>query len=364
VHSFIVPVGITSISVQALGGSGGGSFNSQVGGAGALLTEDLAVTPGDTYFVHVAGNGETATATSNGAGFNGGGGAPDLGGAGGGGGASDIRLATDALGARVMVAAGGGGLSASENGGSANSNGGTGGSGCSDPAATAGTVIAGGTGGGGCDGTSGTDGSLGQGGDAGGRASGDDGGGGGGGGVYGGGGGGAYGSGAGGSSVFGAGASNTVSSLGTIGATPFVTISYDVGDATAVAVTASKATITADGSSTSIITAHVTDASLTGVPGDTIVFSSTDAAQTFGPVSDNGDGTYTTLLTSSTTVHTATVTATDTTSESDPSGTVAITQTAILATTGVDPGPALGLAALLLLVGAGALAVRRRTIGI
>jgi hypothetical protein len=266
VDVFVVPVGITSIHVQTLGGSGGGSFGTQVGGAGVLLTEDLAVTPGDTYFVHVAGNGHAATATSNGAGFNGGGGAPDLGGAGGGG-ASDVRLATDTLGARVIVAGGGGG-----------------------------------------------------------------------------GGGGAYGSGAGGSSVFGAGSSNTASSIDTIGTAPFVTISYDVTDATTVTVTASKATITADGSSTSIITAHATDTALTPVPGDTIVFSSTDAAQTFGPVTDNGDGIYTTVLTSSTTVHTTTITATDTTAPSDPSGTVGIAQTAILAATGVDPSPTLGLA--------------------
>jgi LPXTG-motif cell wall-anchored protein len=202
-YTFVVPVGITSIHVQALGGSGGGSWASQVGGAGALLTEDLAVTPGGHLFRSCCGQRYNCDRYSNGAGINGGGGAPNLGGGGGGGGASDLRLGADTLDARIVVAA-------------------------------------------------------------------------------------------------------------------------------------------------------------EAVPGDAVVFTSTDTAQSFGPVTDNGDGSYSSVLTSSMTVHTATITATDTTSQSDPSGTIGITQTVVLATTGVDATPALGLATLLLVLGLGLMAIRRR----
>ncbi|HEX4058243.1 MAG TPA: glycine-rich protein [Galbitalea sp.] len=361
VHAFIVPVAITTIHVLAQGGSGGGNSDTTVAGAGALIGADLTVTPGDKYFVNVASNGVTATATFDGAGVNGGGGAPDLAGAGGGGGASDLRLGADTLASRVLVAAGGGGLDGWTDGADAGSNAPVNNpsSLCFDPAATAGTSVTFGIGGGGCDGTPGADGALGVGGDGGPRASGGDGGGGGGGGLYGGGGAGPYGGGAGGSSYEEPSASGVTSALGSVGAAPFVSVSYDVTDATTVTVTASKPSIAADGSSKTVVTADVTDAEGTGIPGETVTIDSTDTGQLFGPLIDNGDGTYSSVVTSSTTVHLTTITVTDISVQNDPDGTVNVNQTAILATTGVDPGPALWLAALLLLAGLALVSARR-----
>ncbi len=352
-YSFVVPLGVSSLHVEALGGSGGGSWSGRVGGAGALLTADIPVTPGATVYVHVAGNGSLATA-----GDNGGGGAPGFGGAGGGGGASDVREAGDTLAARILVAGGGGGLDGFISGAPAGSDS-TNGGGCADPAATAGSLVAGGTGGGGCDGTGGTNGSLGVGGDGGERASGNDGGGGGGGGYFGGGGGGAYGGGAGGSSFTEAGASNVTSALGAIGAAPYVTISYEIPPAASVAVTTSKTSIAADGTSTAVVTATLTDAFGTRVAGDTVVFGSSDPGQSFSPVTDNGDGTYTATVTSSTTVHVTVISASDQSVVPAISGTVSIAQVAILAATGTDPTGGLVAAVILLLAGAAVLAPRR-----
>ena len=47
------------------------------------------------------------------------------------------------------------------------------------------------------------------------------------------------------------------------------------------------------------------------MPGEAVVFSSTDPGQTLGTVADGGDGAYTVEVTSSTTVGAATITATD-----------------------------------------------------
>jgi hypothetical protein len=125
-QSWIVPTGVTSIHVVAIGGKGGAGDESQpgaIGGFGAMASGDIAVTPGQTLFVEVGGNGATATNGSSGApgagGFNGGavGGVGDAGvnddGGGGGGGASDVRTTPSAsggsAGSRLLVAGGGGG---------------------------------------------------------------------------------------------------------------------------------------------------------------------------------------------------------------------------------------------------------------
>ena len=97
-------------------------------------------------------------------------------------------------------------------------------------------------------------------------------------------------------------------------------------------ITASPTSIPADGTSTSTITVELRDASGTPLTsgGDNVQLST--SAGTLGAVNDNGDGTYTTTLTSSSTGGSATV-----------SGTVngsAITDTAIVTFTG--PGPPSG----------------------
>ena len=103
-QTFTVPAGVTSLEAVAVGGNGGSTGGS--GGAGARVAGELTVTPGETLYIEVGGNGEDG-------GFNGGGS-----GGGGGGGASDMRTSPLAAGLfpddRVIVAGGGGG--AGENG--------------------------------------------------------------------------------------------------------------------------------------------------------------------------------------------------------------------------------------------------------
>ncbi|TFB73217.1 hypothetical protein E3O06_08265 [Cryobacterium glaciale] len=94
-QTFTVPDGITSLDITLVGGSGG-SWPSYPGGAGASVTQSIAVTPGQSLYVLVAGNGQNGSYDGGGAGgYNGGGwggGSPysTWVGAGGGGG-SDIR---------------------------------------------------------------------------------------------------------------------------------------------------------------------------------------------------------------------------------------------------------------------------------
>jgi hypothetical protein len=194
-QTFKVPGGVTSIHVVAIGGSGGAS-GAVLGGEGASVTGDVTVTPGDTIYFEVGGNGLSSGLGGGLGGFNGGGDGGSSS-AGGGGGASDIRtspledgLAPDL---RLIVAAGGGGagaegeISAGAAGGAAGSDGAD--TTTENPGGNAGTATEGGAGGEGFFGFGG-DGELGLGGAGG--ASGFSGGtgGGGGGGYYGGGGGG------------------------------------------------------------------------------------------------------------------------------------------------------------------------------
>jgi hypothetical protein len=245
-QEFTVPSGITSLTAAAIGGSGGDhigqSSSGTPGGLGASVSASFTVTPGQTLFVEVGGNGsDWVPSNSAPGGFNGGGSAPsyfqsffDLGGAGGGG-ASDIRTepATNSasLSSRLLVAGGGGGSSIDGSGGNAGS----------DASAShynsggfAGTSAAGGAGGSG-GGSSGSSGTLGSGG-AGGVQ---DGGAGGGGGLYGGGGGATYGGGGGGSSL------GTVN--GVTGNAASVTLIYSPA-ISSLAVTSSSASVTAGGS--------------------------------------------------------------------------------------------------------------------
>jgi len=105
-QTFVVPAGVTSITVEALGAQGG-SAGAVAGGLGGSATATLAVTPGEQLQVNVGGQGGSPAGGCNG---GGGGGAPVAGSGGrGGGGASDVRRGAFALADRLVVAGGGGG---------------------------------------------------------------------------------------------------------------------------------------------------------------------------------------------------------------------------------------------------------------
>jgi hypothetical protein len=132
-QNYVVPAGVTSLEVQAVGADGGANDNGegpQPGGTGEMVRGELGVgagsviKPGETLYVEVGGDGSGAVAGGGGGGFNGGGagggaGAEGLGAAAGGGGASDVRFCSrtatacangvpDTL-TRLIVAGGGGG---------------------------------------------------------------------------------------------------------------------------------------------------------------------------------------------------------------------------------------------------------------
>jgi hypothetical protein len=84
-----------------------------------------------------------------------------------------------------------------------------------------------------------------------------------------------------------------------------------VGLPTAVLVAVAPSKIVADGKSTATVTAAVVDAAFEAIAGEPVTFSTNDPGVSIGQVTDHGDGTYTATLTSSTTVHQVTVTASD-----------------------------------------------------
>jgi len=109
-QTLTVPAGVTAVSIEAYGAQGGTarSGNGNLGGKGGYAKGNLAVTPGQTLYVYVGGQGGGAYNTIlEGAGWNGGG--HSNGSGDGGGGASDIRVSGIALSNRVIVAGGGGG---------------------------------------------------------------------------------------------------------------------------------------------------------------------------------------------------------------------------------------------------------------
>ncbi len=126
-QQFVVPPGVTSVQVELVGGYGGSGNAGIPGGIPATDTATLTVSPGETLYAEVAGNGQSATGTTNDGGYGGGGdgairaflfGSAPTGG--GGGGASDVQRcpinATNAecgghsaLSSRLLVAGGGGG---------------------------------------------------------------------------------------------------------------------------------------------------------------------------------------------------------------------------------------------------------------
>ena len=140
-QEFTVPLGVSSVRVEAIGAPGGMGFGGVPGGVGADVVGTLPVTAGEVLYVEVAATG-----------FNGGG-SGGLGG-GSGGDASDVRTipmgSSGTLESRLLVAAGGGGGGGNEfginagNGGAAGNPGTNGGSG---PGGGAGTLTGGGAGG-------------------------------------------------------------------------------------------------------------------------------------------------------------------------------------------------------------------------
>ncbi len=85
------------------------------------------------------------------------------------------------------------------------------------------------------------------------------------------------------------------------------------GPAAQITLTLSPTLISADGSSQTTATATVTDASGMPIAGEVVAISSSDFRQSVSPVpaTDNGDGTYTSTITSSTTPSASTITAAD-----------------------------------------------------
>jgi hypothetical protein len=99
-----------------------------------------------------------------------------------------------------------------------------------------------------------------------------------------------------------------------------------IGNAATVGVRVDPATITADGRSGAKVTVAVRDADGTGVPAERIKLSSSDHGQRFGKLTDNEDGTYSALLTGSTTPGANTITATDLSVSPPVSGSTTLTQ--------------------------------------
>src|SRR5690242_13053427 len=87
-QEFVVPGGVRSLQVVAIGGQGAVDSTAFArGGFGARVSAQMSVTPGQRLYVVVGGNGEGSRG-----GFNGGGdGGATCARGGGGGGASDVR---------------------------------------------------------------------------------------------------------------------------------------------------------------------------------------------------------------------------------------------------------------------------------
>ncbi len=123
VQTWVVPQGVTWITVVADGAQGGNGGNGGEGRSG------VAVTPGETLWIRVGGDGGTVGSSqadpSLPGGYNGGGYSAVA----NGGGASDVRRGADDLQHRVVVGGGGGGGGVGAGGVGGGTNGGNGGDG-------------------------------------------------------------------------------------------------------------------------------------------------------------------------------------------------------------------------------------------
>jgi hypothetical protein len=339
-QSFTVPVGVSSVRVQAIGAAGESGFSggpghvSAPGGAGADVIGALPVAAGETLYVEVAQHG------FNGGGFGGPGG-------GDGGDSSDVRTVSAAsagtLESRLLVAAGGGGGGGVFNSGAGGIGGDAGSPGTSgtgegfSAGGGAGTLTGGGAGGASCTFPgpwTGSGGSSGRGGNGGFDFGAPLTGGGGGGGGYSGGGGGegscpflglntAGGGGGGGSSFVFGGASFSSFGAASLVTTPVVSITYATPasatpDTTAIAFAATQPlqtlsppqtlTITNEGGNPLILSAEVFEGSTPGLPtdspGDFLIGSSSclgpiafeDSCQLSVRFAPQGEGTRTGTL--------------------------------------------------------------------
>src|SRR5436190_6532580 len=140
-QTFVVPPGITSVTIDAYGANGGGDPNDLPNAKGGEVIATIAVTSGETLVILVGGLGGQFGP----GGFNGGGD-----GGSGGGGASDVRQGGSALPNRVVLAAGGGGATSvrgGDGGGTTGAAGGSSSSPCGGSGGQGATSTAGGAGG-------------------------------------------------------------------------------------------------------------------------------------------------------------------------------------------------------------------------
>lgn len=144
--SFLVPTGVTSLTLKLWGGAGGGGGGGSTaagapGGSGGYITSTIAVTPGETLSAYVGGAGSGGTYSGAGSGAGGGG---------GGGGFTSIYRGATAL-AIASGGGGGGGGRATLAGGGGGSGGGTSGingtAGGTTTSGSGGTATTGGSGG-------------------------------------------------------------------------------------------------------------------------------------------------------------------------------------------------------------------------
>lgn len=111
-QSFVIPAGVTSISIEALGAEGSPPYGSWSGtntpGNGAEVLTNLQVTPRQTYYVNVGGSSGSYVGGYNGGGYGSTGYCYDYcpGNGGGGGGFSAVL---NSSGSYVVIAGGGGG---------------------------------------------------------------------------------------------------------------------------------------------------------------------------------------------------------------------------------------------------------------
>jgi len=150
-QSFVVPSGVTSVSVKIWGAGGAGSDGS--GGSGAFLKGTLAVTSGQTLTIVVGGGGSFSTSAVSAGGYGGGGASGGAYGGSGGGYSGIFSSATLSQANVLALAAGGGGggyYGDSSYGGAGGATAGTNGGNAASTSYTSGrgaTITAAGTGG-------------------------------------------------------------------------------------------------------------------------------------------------------------------------------------------------------------------------
>ena len=137
------------------------------------------------------------------------------------------------------------------------------------------------------------------------------------------------------SSTPGAAAITATDTLTPTGVTPVMnltaqaTLAQTTGPAAHVDVTLSPGSILANGSSTTTATARITDVQNRPLASESPVsFTSSDSGEKIGSVINNGDGTYSATVTSSTTVGSPMITVTDSTNSPSMSGQARLTQAA------------------------------------